>query len=92
MRFLGVVPRTSMAATSWNPAGYTGTGPFRYMASTYSTNGKQLTIQDANDNQTDYQYDRHDRVWYTFYADPSAGTRCTQNTDENTSSTTSPAL
>ena len=76
-----------VASTGWVPSSYTGTGAIRYASYGYSLNGKQLSTLDANNNQTDFQYDKHDRLWFTFFPDPSSGTRCTQNTTEMTSAT-----
>jgi RHS repeat-associated protein len=58
------------ATTTWNPAGYTGTGPIRYGAYTYSPNGNQIAVQDANNNTTNLVYDGHDRLQFTLFTDP----------------------
>lgn len=64
------------AATAWNPATYSGFGPLRYAAYSYSANGRQITLQDAGNNTTQLAYDGHDRPLLALYPDPSAGTRC----------------
>ena len=67
---------------TWNPSGYTGSGPFLYESycsanTCYSANGKQLYAIDANNNMTRYQYDGLDRLQFAYFPDPSAGTLCT---------------
>lgn len=49
-----------------------------YATYTYSNNGQRLTVQDAHGNQTDFQYDGHDRLRFTYFPHPTTGARCTQ--------------
>jgi RHS repeat-associated protein len=57
--------------TTWSPVGYTGSGPIRYGAYTYSPDGNQIAVQDANSNTTNLVYDGHDRLQFTLFTDPS---------------------
>jgi RHS repeat-associated protein len=63
-------------ATTWNPANYPGVASFRYANLSYTPNGKQSVVLDANNNQTKYLYDGHDRLQYMLFADKSAGMLC----------------
>lgn len=49
-----------------------------YATYTYSQNGQRLSVKDANGNQTDYQYDGHDRLRFAYFPHPDTGLRCTQ--------------
>ena len=42
-----------------------------YARYTYSANGQQITVKDANNNQTTYIYDGHDRLEKAIYPDSS---------------------
>ncbi len=66
-----------IASTAWNPSTYAGSGPIRYAAYSYSLNGKQTSIQDANNNVTQIAYDGFDRTRLTLFADSATGTLCT---------------
>lgn len=48
----------------------------RYAQYGYTPNGKQASILDANGNTTNYQYDGHDRLQFTFFPNPSTGSLC----------------
>lgn len=67
------------AAGSWSPATYAGTGPILYRSycngtDCYTPDGKPKYAIDANNNRTAYQYDGLDRLQFTYFPDPSAGT------------------
>lgn len=69
----------ALANTTWIPSSYLGGGPLRYASYLYSLNGKQISIQDADNNTTQLQYDGLDRLRLTLFPDPAAGTRCSFN-------------
>jgi len=66
----------------WDPAGYSPTAPMRYSAVTYTANGKQKTIQDANSNTTENAYDSLDRPIFVAYPQPGDGSRCALPSNE----------
>jgi RHS repeat-associated protein len=66
----------ALANTNWIPSSYGGSGSLRYASYLYSLNGKQISIQDADNNTTQLQYDGLDRLRLTLFADPTAGTLC----------------
>jgi YD repeat-containing protein len=71
---------TAPTGCTWSPATYVSAGyqgPLRYAAHAYTLNGKKRTITDANNNTTEYVYDNHDNLRYTFYPNASDGARCT---------------
>ena len=71
---------TAPANCTWSSATYVSAGyqgPLRYAAYAYTLDGKSRTITDANNNATEYVYDNHDNLRYTFYPNASDGARCT---------------
>src|SRR5262249_13607047 len=54
-------PTTSCAPSAWNPLTYSS-GPVRYAAYTYSQNGMQASVADADNNLTTNVYDGFDRL------------------------------
>jgi RHS repeat-associated protein len=64
---------------AWDPASYAtagNNGRLRYAQYVYTLNGKQSSVKDANDNLTEYVYDNHDRLRYTFFPNAGDGSRC----------------
>lgn len=51
------------------------------VTNTYSNNGKQLTVKDAENNLTTYEYDGHDRVLKTRYPIAIKGAASSSTTD-----------
>ena len=51
--------------------------PIEYAQYGYTLNGKQNSVKDANNNETDYAYDGQDRLTFTTYPSPVDGSRCT---------------
>jgi RHS repeat-associated protein len=51
------------------------------VALSYTTNGKQLTVTDAETNKTTYEYDGHDRLAKTFYPSTTKGAGTSSTTD-----------
>jgi RHS repeat-associated protein len=74
---------------TWNPATYSGTGPVRYSEFTYTANGQQASVQDANNNVTHFGYDLFDRLRYTRFPHPGSGTHCTAGSGAETDPTCS---
>jgi len=64
-------------ATSWNAANYATLKYAQFVRIDYTLNGKKKLVEDANNNQTEYVYDGHDRELFTFFPDPATGNRCT---------------
>ncbi len=65
---------------SWSASSYAtqgNVGPLRYVNYTYTPNGKESLVQDADDNTTDYVYDGFDRLVFSLFPHPSTGARCT---------------
>jgi len=59
-----------------------GTGDQRaYARYTYSPNGKQKTITDANSNLTTFDYDGFDRLYQTTYPSPATGANSSNTSD-----------
>lgn len=77
---------TAPASCAWNPATYAPTGALRYASYSYSNNGKKQSVQDANNNQTDYVYDGHDRPQFTLFPHSASGARCSVATPVTTNS------
>lgn len=50
--------------------GYGTAGQRDEASASYTANGQQATLIDANRNLTTFQYDGFDRPWRTFYPDP----------------------
>jgi len=51
------------APCTWNsPSSYAGIGPVRYAAFTYTSNGQQDTLKDADNNLSKQEYDQFDRL------------------------------
>jgi RHS repeat-associated protein len=70
---------TAPTSCTWDPATYVNAGyqgPLRYAAYAYTLNGKQRLVTDAGGNTTEYVYDNHDYLRYTFFPNASDGTRC----------------
>ena len=67
---------TTALGCSWDPTIYAGDGPFRFAAYTYSSNGLQTSIQDANGNTTALAYDGQDRLRWTLFPEPTNGSLC----------------
>lgn len=71
-------PPAASNCSSWTPASYTSsTSPLRYAVYTYTGNGKQQTVIDADANVTQYVYDGLDRLGLTLFPDPDNGSLCT---------------
>lgn len=71
---------TAPATCAWDPGSYMSQGylgRFRYSATTYSNNGKQIAIKDAGNNTTDFVYDGFDRLAFSLFPHPGNGNRCT---------------
>jgi RHS repeat-associated protein len=68
------VPDINLA---WVPTSYTGSGRFRYAFYSYTLNGKQDYLLDANNNKTDYAYDGLDRLQFALFPNASDGALCT---------------
>jgi len=68
-------------STSWSPTNYTETDPIRYAAYTYNSNGKPLTVLDANSNLTTNTYDGFDRLLTIRYPVPTLGANTSSSTD-----------
>jgi RHS repeat-associated protein len=67
------------SGTPWDPTTYASGGnsvPLRYADYGYTSNGKQNSVVDANNNETNYVYDGRDRLAFTLFPDPSDGSRC----------------
>jgi RHS repeat-associated protein len=62
------------SADTYVSAGYRG--KLRYENFTYTPNGKKASVQDAANNTTEYKYDGFDRLAFTFFPNPSDGSRC----------------
>lgn len=70
---------TAPTNCTWSPATYTtngNNGPLRYAAYTYTLNGQQKSVQDADDNITDYAFDGFDRLAFSLFPDGASGNRC----------------
>ncbi len=83
---------TAPTTCVWDPATYVSqnnSGPYRYSLSTYTSNGRQASVQDAGNNVTDYAYDGFDRLAFTLFAHPTTGSRCTVAAPITNSSTPS---
>lgn len=83
-------PLNPATADSWNPSSYASAsndGPFRYAFYRYTLNGKQQLVTDSNNNSTGYDYDGFDRLTFTYFPDPTNGSRCTATTPITSSST-----
>ena len=74
---------STAAATNctWNPAGYTGSGPVRYGAYTYGGNGEVLTTLDANNNMTTSGYDGYVRLNKLSFPLPALSAGASSTTD-----------
>jgi YD repeat-containing protein len=58
------------ASTSWTPSSYSNTGALRHeLYGSYDSNGRPLSVTDADGNTTLYTYDAFDRLVTTTYAD-----------------------
>ncbi len=53
---------TAPSNCTFDPATFTPGDPFRYSQFTYSPNGLQSTVKDANNNLSTYEYDAFDRL------------------------------
>ena len=73
----GILSGVAPTDCNWDPSTYASAGPLRYVAYTYTANGHQKLITDADNNQTELVYDSYDRLRYTFFPNASDGTRCT---------------
>jgi RHS repeat-associated protein len=66
---------------TFNPATYGGTGPVRYAQYSYSANGQQTTVLDANSNLTTLEYDGHDRLLKQRFPLPTLSANASSTTD-----------
>lgn len=72
---------TASANCIFDPGTYTGTGPVRYAEYTYSLNGLQSTVKDANNNFSSFVYDGFDRLDKWFFPVPAKGAGVASTTD-----------
>ena len=69
------------ASTVWNPTSYSGSGPVRYAAYTYYSNGEVATTTDANNNLTTSLYDGFDRLYKLEFPSPTLGSLSSNTAD-----------
>lgn len=50
--------------------------PIRWAEFEYTEAGQRALVRDANDNQTDFAYDGHERLRFTAFPAPGLGNRC----------------
>jgi len=72
---------TLSTCAGWIPSNYTGTGKILYGVYTYSLNGKQKSVTDANNNLTAMTYDGVDRLSQLSFPLPALGSLTASTTD-----------
>jgi len=66
----------ALAAATWTPSNYDGSGQLRYAYYQYTPNGNQDFLLDADNNKTDFFYDGLDRLRFTFFPNAATGSNC----------------